>query len=311
MKITNLIKNPYRIFSVLAAKGWFDRMPDERFLRLQFRAQLGKWPDLESPQTFNEKLQWLKLYDRRPEYTMMTDKYRVREYIKEKIGEEYLIPLLGVWDDPDEIDFDALPEQFVLKCNHNSGKGMCICRDKSRLDIAKVKEQLRQGLAQDYWLPGREWPYKDIPRKIVCEKYMEDSVTGELRDYKFFCFNGIPLYCQVIADRFGRETIDFFDMEWNHQEFTGLELPLKPHASSGIEQPETFSEMIACAACLSAGHAFLRVDFYEVNQKMYFGELTFYPASGFGTFSAENWNCIFGEHLLLDGQTSFEVFDAI
>lgn len=309
MKIAKLIKNPYCIFPVLANRGWFDRMADERFLRLRFRAQLGRWPDLKNPQTFSEKLQWLKLHDRRPEYTIMADKYRVREYIKEKIGEEYLIPLLGVWDDPDEIDFDALPERFVLKCNHNSGKGMCICKDKSKLDIEKVKSELRHGLAQDYYLTGREWPYKDIPRKIICEKYMEDYETGELRDYKFFCFNGTPLYCQVISDRSVCETIDFFDMEWKLQDFSGL-FPY-PHASSIIARPKTLSEMIACAERLSAGYTFLRVDLYEINQKMYFGELTFYPASGFGTFSPEKWNRIFGEYLVLPDQTVSDALSVI
>ena len=158
-----------RIFEALLRRHLLDWMPDATFLKLAYKSRMGRKLDLDNPQTFNEKLQWLKLYDRRPEYTMMVDKYKVRDYIAEKLGEEYLIPLLGVWDDPDEIDFDALPNQFVLKCNHNSGLGMCICKDKTKLDIEKVKEELRKGLKQDYYLTGREWPYKDVLRKIICE----------------------------------------------------------------------------------------------------------------------------------------------
>ncbi len=296
MKITKLIKNPYCVFSVLAAKGWFDRMPDEQFLRFQFRAQVGRWPDLEHPKTFNEKLQWLKLYDRRPEYTIMADKYRVREYIKEKIGEEYLIPLLGVWDDPDEIDFDTLPEQFVLKCNHNSGKGLCICRDKNKLDFAKTKEELRKGLAQDYCLTGREWPYRDIPRKIVCEKYMEDFVTGELRDYKFFCFNGTPkaLFVATERQKAGEEVkFDFFDTNYNH-------LHLRqghPNAADIPEKPQKFETMKTLASKLSAGIPHVRIDFYEANGNIYFGEMTFYHFSGLVSFEPEEWDHIFGSWL--------------
>ena len=162
-------------FVVNAALGLYNSMPDRDYLERKFEALMGAPLHLDAPQTFNEKLQWLKLYDRRPEYTMMVDKYRVREYIAQKIGAEYLIPLLGVWDSPDEIDFAALPEQFVLKCNHNSGLGMCICKDKSTLDLRKVRRELQKGFRQDYYLPGREWPYKDVPRKIIAEKYMSDG----------------------------------------------------------------------------------------------------------------------------------------
>lgn len=156
-------------FSYLTKLGVFNGLSDEQYLKLKYKNVFGRNLDLENPKTFNEKLQWLKLYNRKPEYTVMVDKYKVREYIAQMIGEEYLIPLLGVWDNPDEIDFDALPNQFVLKCNHNSGTGMCICKDKSNLDIEKVKKELRKGLKEDYYLKFREWPYKDVPRKIIAE----------------------------------------------------------------------------------------------------------------------------------------------
>ena len=179
-KINKFITNPQIRFSYLNVLGFYSKTPDDVFLKKAFRVNMHQELNLDNPQTFNEKLQWLKLYNRKPEYTMMVDKYKVREYVADTLGEEYLIPLLGVWDDPDEIDFDALPNQFVLKCNHNSGLGMCICKDKSKLDIEKVKKELKKGLKQDYYLTGREWPYKDVPRKIVCEKFMtNDEVGGE------------------------------------------------------------------------------------------------------------------------------------
>lgn len=188
-------------FSVLAARGLLNWMPDEAYLKIQYRIKMKKRLNLENPQTFNEKLQWLKLHDRRPEYTMMVDKYRVRDFVRQKLGEEYLIPLIDVWDDPEDIDFDLLPDNFVLKCNHNSGKGMCICKDKASLDIESVKSELSQGLKQNYFFMYREWPYRDVPRKIVCEKYMLDSETDELRDYKWYCFNGVPQILMINSNR--------------------------------------------------------------------------------------------------------------
>lgn len=274
-------------------------IPDKLYLELMFRHRMGKKLNLNNPKTFNEKLQWLKLYDRRPEYTKMVDKYAVKKYVADIIGKEYIIPTLGVWKNPDEIDFDRLPKQFVLKCNHNSGLGMCICRDKSKIDIKKVKDELRKGVAQNYYLTGREWPYKNVPPRIIAEQYMEDSETSELRDYKFFCFNGEPIYCQVISDRRTVETIDFYDMNWVHQSFTGLELPSKPFSKIPIPIPKTFEEMKKSAKILSKDIPFIRVDFYEINGKMYFGELTFYPAAGFGKFSPDKWNQKIGSLLKL------------
>lgn len=167
--VKQFVLDPKVRFGYLTRAGFYNHMSDEEYLSRKYQLYFGQKLDLQNPQTFNEKLQWLKLYNRKPEYTVMVDKYKVREYIAQELGEEYLIPLLGVWDNPDEIDFDALPNQFVLKCNHNSGLGMCICKDKSELDISKVKVELRKGLKQDYYLTGREWPYKDVPRKIIAE----------------------------------------------------------------------------------------------------------------------------------------------
>ena len=283
-----LLNSDYR-FIINTSLGCNDSMPDEPFLKRFFKAKMGYDLDLENPKTFSEKLQWLKLYNRKPEYTMMVDKYKVRDYVAEKLGEEYLIPLIGVWDNPDDIEFDILPDKFVLKCNHNSGLGMCICRDKSTLDIKKVKAGLKAGLRQDYFITCREWPYKDVPKKIVCEKFMIDDSSYELKDYKFFCFDGEAMYCQVIADRSTDETIDFFDKEWNHMDFIGLNPSVSKHATN-INKPKNYDKMVELAGILSKGHPFLRVDFYNINGKIYFGELTFFPQGGFGFFRPTEWN---------------------
>lgn len=270
---------------------------DKFYLKLMYRLKMNKSLDLRNPVTFNEKLQWLKLYDRKPEYSIMVDKYRVREYIAERLGEEYLIPLLGVWDDPDDIDFDSLPEQFVLKCNHNSGMGMYICKDKSKLDISRVKENLRKGIREDYYLLGREWPYKDVPRKIIAEKYMIDR-SGELADYKIHNFNNGPKIILVCRDRFNKNglTEDFFNEKWEHLD---IARPDHPNASEPIERPEQLDQMLTLAEELSQGRAFLRTDFYVVNGKVYFGELTFFPATGMASFVPEEWDETFGTWIKL------------
>ena len=256
-------------------------MSDEDFLRRKFKACMGRELDLDNPKTFNEKLQWLKINDRRPEYTMMVDKYLVRDYIREELGEEYLIPLIGAWDSPDEIDFDALPDRFVLKCNHNSGVGMYICRDKSKMDVEAVKKELRRGLAQDYYLTGREWPYKNVPRKIICEKFMSDSPdASDFTDYKFFCFDGKVDCVMVCLERSSGDTkFYFFDEDWKLKRLNirGKNAP----EGFTIPKPSCMDEMFAIAAKLSVGMPFVRVDLYQSNDQIYFGELTFFPDSGF------------------------------
>lgn len=277
-----------RIFEALLRRHLLDWMPDATFLKLAYKSRMGKKLNLQNPQTFNEKLQWLKLYDRKPEYTMMVDKYKVRDYIAEKLGEEYLIPLLGVWDDPNEIVFDALPSQFVLKCNHNSGLGMCICKDKSKLDIKKVKEELRKGLKQDYYLTGREWPYKDVPRKIICEKYMVDESGYELKDYKFYCLNGKVRLVMINSDRMSNEKTkaDYFDEDFTHLDFTwGYE-----NAKVTSQKPNNFEYMKELAEKLANGIPQVRVDFYQTPAGIFFGELTFFDGSGFDRFCPEEWD---------------------
>ena len=291
-----LTNSKYR-FLINAGLGMYNKMADAEFLKKKYFACMGKNLDLDSPKTFNEKLQWIKLYDRNPEYTMMVDKYLVREYIKEKLGEEYLIPLLGVWDDPDEIDFDALPDRFVLKCNHNSGLGMYICKDKTKMDVDKVKAELRKGLAQDYYLTGREWPYKNVPRKIIAEQYMEDEKTSELRDYKFFCFNGSAKFFKIDFDRFVSHRANYFDQNGEILNFGEVVCP--PDFERELSMPQNFELMKTFAETLSKDIPFVRVDFYEANGKVYFGEITFFPAAGFGPFEPEEWDEILGEWIEL------------
>lgn len=271
-------------------------LPDKLYLKLAFRFRHRRKLSLKDPQTFSEKLQWLKLYNRKPEQTVMVDKYAVRDFVSDKIGSQYLVPLLGVWDSPDDIDFDSLPEQFVLKCNHTSGAGLHICRDKSAFDFEKAKEDLRRVLKQDYYITNREWPYKNVPRKIIAEKYMIDKATNDLMDYKFFTFDGEPKFLFVASERHKADSetkFDFFDMEYNHMDFTNGH----PNADELPQKPACFEEMISLARKLSEGTPHLRVDFYEIDGKVYFGELTFFHWSGMIPFEPVDWDYKLGQML--------------
>jgi hypothetical protein len=275
------------------------KLPDALYLWLMYFFQTGKRLHLKHPKTFNEKLQWLKLHDRKPEYTTMVDKYAVKEYVANIIGKEYIVPTLGVWDSPDEIAWDDLPRQFVLKTTHGGGsKGIVICRDKETLDKTAAISNLHAAMKRDLYKNYREWPYKDVKHRVIAEEYLsgEDEERG-IKDYKFFCFNDKPMYCDVISGRWGNLTSDHFDMEWNHLSFTFKSLPM---AESVPAKPKNFDTMRKLAAQLSAGHSHLRVDFYEVNGKVYFGELTFYSASGFGQFNPDEWDKIWGEHIRIE-----------
>lgn len=285
-------------FSVLAKYGFFNHWSDEKYLKQKFKNIFGYELNLDNPQTFNEKLQWLKLYNRNPLYTIMVDKYKVKEYVAKVIGQEYIIPTFGVWDDSEEIDFSKLPNQFVLKCNHNSGLGMCVCKDKSKLDIKKIKKDLAKGLKQNYYLTNREWPYKEVPRKIIAEKYMRDDKTQELCDYKFFCFNGEPKILFIATDRQNpkEETkFDFYDMAFNHLPFTNGH----PNSQQAINKPQSFEKMKFLAEKLSKNIPHIRVDFYETNGQIFFGELTFFHWSGFVPFKPKEWDKKIGDLLKL------------
>ena len=287
-----------RIFKFFANRHLLDWMGDEQYLKLAFRAKMGYPLNLENPRTFSEKIQWLKLYDRKPLYTQLVDKYAVRQYIAEKIGEEHLIPLVGgPWNSAAEIDVDALPEQFVLKCNHDSG-GLVVCRDKSSLDREGVKQKLDQHLKANYYMSSREWPYKDVKPCIIAEKYMVDESGVELKDYKWYCFNGTPRFLLITTDRAEADVptkYTYFDMDYHVLPFYNS----GPHADKPIPKPETFDQMKRLAEILSAEMAHLRVDLYDINGKVYFGELTFYDSSGMAKFDPPEWDEIIGSWLKL------------
>ena len=294
-KIFNLIFHNPRVLGIIGLQKISCLVSDKPYLEMMYWLNLGKKLNLKHPVTFNEKLQWLKLYNHNPAYTVMVDKVKAKEYVAKLIGEEHIIPTLGVWDDPDDIDFDALPNQFVLKCNHNSGTGMCICRDKSKLDIEKVKAELRKGLKENYFMRWREWPYKNVPRKILAEKFMVDESGTELTDYKWFCFNGEPFMMYVSHDNAEHATTDFFDMNYNR-------LPLRmkdPNSDNPPTKPKEFEEMREYAKVLSRHIPFLRVDFYVISHKVYFGELTFFDSTGMAKFSPEEWDEKLGKLIVL------------
>lgn len=275
----------------------YDSLSDDKFLRRKYIAEMGMKLNLEQPKRFNEKLQWLKLHDRRLEYITMVDKNTVKDYVGNIIGKQYIIPTIGVWDNPDDIDFETLPNQFVLKCNHNSGLGMCICRNKSQLNIEQVKKELRKGLAEDYYLTGREWPYKDVPRKIIAEQYMVSDGDG-LTDYKVHNFNGVPKLILVCKNRFNSSglTEDFYSIDWEHLE---LKRPNIKQANENIDRPDELEEILKLSKQLSESIPFVRTDFYIINHQVYFSELTFFPASGFEKFEPDDWDYKLGSWLQL------------
>lgn len=295
-KIIKAIKKPRLILLYILNFKLFRILPDPIYLKIKYFISMGKSLNLDNPKSFNEKLQWLKLNDRNPKYTKMVDKYQVREYISKKLGDEYLIPLLGIYDSYDEINFGSLPDQFVLKPNHTSGD-IFICKNKSKIDYKELKKIVNKWLKREYYWLGREWPYKNIKPKILCEKYMVDDSTKDLIDYKFMCFNGEPKCLFVGLDRHSKSGIkvDFYDMDWNLMPFK------RHHPNSGklLPKPKTFNKMVEFAKILSKDIPFVRVDFYEVNGKLYFGELTFYPGAGFEKFYPEEYDYVLGSWLQL------------
>lgn len=280
---------------------WFERfdrrsmlsvLSDTMYLKLLFRLKFDKALNLNTPQTFNEKLQYLKLYDRKPIYTQMVDKYSVKEYVSDIIGSEYIIPTLGIWDSFDDIDFDTLPEKFVLKCTHDSG-GLVICRDKSKLDKEAARKKIEKSLKTNYYWRGREWPYKNVPARIMAEAYMQDGDNESLPVYKFFCFGGRACIIQTIQnDKTPDETIDYFDREW-----TLLDLKQNfPNSLNPLVKPNLFDKMLEIADVLAkVKKNFIRVDLYYINGKIYFSEFTFFSDSGMAVFHPEHWDERLGE----------------
>lgn len=277
-------------------------LPDKQFLSLRYRILMGEWIDWNNPKTFTEKIQWLKVNAFKEKYTKLVDKLAVKDYVAKAVGQEFVIPTLGVWDSVEDIDWDSLPQQFVIKTTHGGGGGgVVVCKDKSALDIAAAKSKLLESMHSTANRSYREHPYDAVPRKILAEKYIaprivEGQEITDLPDYKFFCFNGEPEYCQVIRDRNTTETIDFYDMDWIHQEFVGLNPNVK-NGANPVDKPANLEQMKEICRKLAVGIPFVRVDLYVTGEKQFFGELTFYPAGGFGKFTPEKYDLILGEML--------------
>lgn len=273
-----------------------DNLPDEDYIKLQFWLYMGQSLNLENPKTFNEKLQWLKLNDRNPIYTQLVDKCAVKKYVGNLIGEEYIIPTIGVWDSFEEIDFDKLPNQFVLKCTHDSASTI-VCKDKNTFDRKKAEEKITRCLQRNYYYWGREWPYKNVPPRILAEKYMVDESGTELKDYKIYNFNGIPKMIQVDFDRFIAHKKNVYDIKWN---FLDVQIGYPMDKNKQIEMPVCLEQMLDFARKLSKDIPFLRTDFYVIHGEFYFGELTFYPGNGMLKMQPIEWDDVLGGWLDLE-----------
>lgn len=295
------IKRPQNLLYRLLCKYPHLIKNDELYVKMRYSYCIGKRLNLKKPETFSEKLQWLKLYNRRPEYTIMVDKYAVKEYVANKIGKEFIIPTIGVWNKPNEIDWDLLPNQFVLKTTHDSG-GIVICRDKSKLDRNAAIKKLEYAITHDNYSITREWPYKNVPRRVIAEKYVESNPEShDLPDYKFFCFNGVVKALFIATGRNipgEKVKFDYFDADFNH-------LPLRQshnNAETMPSKPRKFELMKMIASKLSEGIPHVRVDLYEVGESVLFGELTFFHYSGTVRFHPEKWDKIFGDMLTLPSE---------
>lgn len=277
-------------------QGKYNNLSDEDFIKLKYRLVMGRELDLRNPTLFTEKLQWLKLYDRKPIYTSMVDKYTVKSIVASIIGKEYIIPTFGVWDKFEDIEFSSLPNKFVLKCTHDSG-GLIICKDKEKIDYKAAQKKVSKSLKRNYYYYGREWPYKDVKPRIIAEPLIEDTKTGELRDYKFFCFGGKVKCYKVDYDRFICHRANYFTPNGELMRLGEEVCP--PDEKKIIPIPTNLNKMKKLSEMLSQGQPFLRVDFYNVDGKIYFGELTFFPYSGFGKFVYEDNDSMLGSWINL------------
>lgn len=271
-------------------------IPSKLYLKMMYKLIIGQKLNLRDPKTFNEKLQWLKIYDRCPDYVKMVDKFNVKRYVSNIIGEEYVIPTLGVWDHFDQINFKTLPNSFVLKCTHDSGSTF-VCKDRESFDFVKARKSLKKKIKTNLYWWSREWPYKHLRPRIIAEELLQDDMYEDIQDYKFMCFNGKVECSFVCSDRFSDKGlhVTFFDRDWNKMPFERK----YPSKSESIAKPKNYNLMIELAEKLSQNIPFVRVDFYEVNGKVYFGELTFYPGAGLEEFRPKEWDLRLGEYIVL------------
>lgn len=301
-RLYTLIKSPTQL-GVAILSRIAPIIPDRQYLKWMFRLRMGYKLNLDNPQTFSEKLQWLKLYNRKPEYTKMVDKYEAKKYVASIIGEEYIIPTLGVWDKFEDIDFDKLPNQFVLKTTHGGGNtGVVICKDKASFDKAKAKQKLERSLKSDIYKSLKEWPYKNVKKRIIAETYLSEDITpenptGDIIDYKFFCFNGEAKAVLIATERHSTTGVcfDYFDKGFNHYPFEQG----GPNSKKEIKKPQYLENMWEIADKLSKDIPHVRVDLYCIKGYIYFGELTFFDSSGLEEFNPNEWNYRFGEWITL------------
>lgn len=306
-RIKKGIQNPYMELNALLSKYATNIKNDEFFIKWRFLARQQKFPNLNNPVTYNEKCNWMKLNYRNPLFTTMADKIEVKKYVEERLGPGHTFPLLKVYDSPEQINFDELPNQFVLKCNHNSGEGMVICRDKSKgiirhgksadktnLTYDEVRSGLKKALQQDYFASQREWPYKNIKRRILAEQFMTMDDGSNLQDYKFFCFDGEPRYIWT-GSNYDPMWFDVYSADWKNQHVKwGY-----PAGPEELPPPTQLKEMLEIARKLSKGIPHVRVDLYSIRGTIYFGEFTFFTWAGFGNMEPKKWDKIFGDLITL------------
>lgn len=296
--VKRLIENPYRVFNVLNKWRMLGWVSDEIYLKIIYRARLGKKLNLQNPKTFNEKIQWMKLHCREQQPGFLTDKYLVKKYVADRVGERYLIPTIGIWNSFDAIDFESLPKQFVLKCTHDSGT-VVVCRDKNKLDRDNIRKRFENALRRNYYTEGREISYKYIEPRIMAEEYVQDMASANLTVYKIMCFGGEPKLIKVICDdHTDTQTIDFMDTDWK-------KVRLKqnfPNRDGELPKPRKLDEMLSVAKELSKDFAYLRVDLYEAGEKIYFSEISFFSDSGFAPFYPEEWDEKLGGWVHLNGK---------
>ena len=295
-----LITSNRRQFLMSIAEKFRFLFSNDTFIKLRFRIMMGYRLNVNNPKTFCEKIQWLKLFNHHDLYHMMVDKLEVKDYVSKLIGSQYVVPTYAQYESFEQFNIDELPERFIIKSSNGGGGGVLPCLDKKTLNLNAVKDIFDHMYNVDIYRLYGEWAYKDAnPKVIVEELLVENNNPGKpLTDYKFFCFNGEPTFCQVIKGRDSLETIDFFDQDWNHLSFIGLN-EKAIHSKTPIEKPARLNEMISIARKLSHDIPFVRIDLYEVNERVYFGEITFYPASGIGRFSPAEYDMILGDKILL------------
>ncbi len=284
-------------------------LSDETWIRMMWKAKFGSKLNLDNPTSFNEKLLWLSLNYRIPIYTKMVDKYAARQIVAQKIGQQYLVPLIGYWENASLIDFNELPEQFVLKCNHNSGGGMCVCKDKKTLNIEKTIKDINDILKKNYYWTSREWSYKNVHPLVIAEQFLQDSNTDNqgLIDYKFYCFNGEPKFFYIgfanIVNGIKHDQLSYMDLDWNKTPFYRKDHEPFPFE---VTKPSNWDEMIGIARKLSEGIPFVRIDLYNISGKIFFSEFTLYPGGGYGKFYPDEWENTLGSWIELPSKNNIE-----